>query len=255
MFLRADELSRSFGGVQALKQVSFAFVEGQIGALIGPNGAGKTTLFDILTGFLPPTSGSVQFRGQPLNGLSCQQIAGLGIARTFQNLQLFTNMTVLENVMVGCHGRGRGGLLAAALKWPARREEAWIRATALEMLKRVGLAGQAETPADALPFGQKRLLEIARALAMKPSLLLLDEPAAGLNRVESATLVELIRRIRAGGTSVVLVEHDMETVMELAEHIVVLDFGRKIAEGSPGEISLDERVIAAYLGQEATPGA
>lgn len=250
MLLEINDLSKSFGGVKAVQEVSFSFAEGEIGALIGPNGAGKTTLFNLLTGIFPPTAGQILFRQQLINGKSAVEISALGIARTFQNLQLFTNMTVLENVMVGCHSQTRTGLLGAALRLASRREEKFIRDASYAMLEKVGLSGYANEPAANLPFGQKRLLEIARALAMKPKLILLDEPAAGLNSTESRFLVELISRIREEGITVVLVEHDMDTVMNLANKIVVLDFGHKIAEGTPKEITCNQRVIEAYLGQE-----
>lgn len=250
MLLEVNNLGKSFGGVKALQGVSFSFAQGQIGALIGPNGAGKTTLFNLLTGVFPPSSGEIHFRKRLLNGMSAVQISALGMARTFQNLQLFTNMSVLENVMVGCHGQTKTGLLGAALRLTSRKEEKHIRKTSLEMLDKVGLMDYADSPADTLPFGQKRLLEIARALAMRPEIILLDEPAAGLNPTESRFLVDLIYRIRSEGATVVLVEHDMETVMELADKIVVLDFGEKIAEGTPVEITRNDRVIEAYLGRE-----
>ncbi len=250
MLLEVNNLSKSFGGVRALDGVSFCFNEGQIGALIGPNGAGKTTLFNLLTGVCPPTGGEILLRRKPVTGLSTVKISALGIARTFQNLQIFTNMTVLENVMVGCHNRSKTGLLGAAWRFSAKEEERFILETSLEMLDKVGLANNAGEQAATLPFGQKRLLEIARALAMKPRILLLDEPAAGLNPTETQFLVRLIKRIRGEGTSVILVEHDMATVMELADKIVVLNFGQKIAEGPPVEITRDEVVIEAYLGRE-----
>jgi branched-chain amino acid transport system ATP-binding protein len=252
MLLEINQLSKSFGGVNALKEVSFTFSQGEIGALIGPNGAGKTTLFNLLTGVFQPSSGEIYFNKQPLKGKSTVQISALGIARTFQNLQLFTNMTVLENVMVGCHSQSKTGLLGAAFRLASRKEEDSIRRTSLEVLDNVGLKAKAGEQAANLPFGQKRLLEIARALAMKPKVLLLDEPAAGLNPTESRFLVELINAIRAEGITVVLVEHDMETVMELANKIVVLDFGQKIAEGTPYEITRNQKVIDAYLGKEVS---
>jgi len=255
MLLEARDLSKSFGGVDALKGVSFSFAAREIGALIGPNGAGKTTLFNLLTGVFAPTSGEIFFRQRSITKKSAVEISAMGVARTFQNLQLFTNMTVLENVMVGCHSRTKTGLFGAALRFAASGEERLIRETSRQMLKKVGLEKYADLPATSLPFGQKRLLEIARALAMKPEVILLDEPAAGLNPTESRFLVELISRIREEGTSVVLVEHDMETVMELADKIVVLDFGSKIAEGTPQQITSNERVIEAYLGKEVTMSA
>lgn len=249
--LEVNTVSVSFGGLLAVSRLSFTVSEGQIYAIIGPNGAGKTTLFNLITGVVPAGSGDITFAGQKLNGLPSYRIADLGITRTFQNLQLFGNMTVLENVMVGCHLRGRTGLMAAALHLPGmQREEEDILKTALRQLELVGLADKASFPATSLSFGEQRLLELARALAPAPRVLLLDEPAAGLNAGESRELASLITGLKDRGTTVLLVEHDMETVMSVAEQILVLDFGMKIAEGPPAQICADPRVISAYLGEE-----
>ncbi|MDG4551255.1 MAG: ABC transporter ATP-binding protein [Candidatus Contendobacter sp.] len=247
--LTVEGLEQSFGGVMALAGVSFQTPVGLIYAVIGPNGAGKTTLFNNLCGFYQPSSGSIRFDGHELRGLPPHRIAALGMARTFQNLQLFFNMTVIENVMVGCHLRAQTGLLAAALRLPqVRREERRLRAWASEALELCDLADRAEQPAGALPYGLMKRVEIARALAAKPRLLLLDEPAAGLNDTETLALRELIARIRASGMTILLVEHHMPLVMSVSDRLLVLDYGSVLAEGSPAEIQANPRVIAAYLG-------
>lgn len=231
--------------------VSFDVEPGELLAIIGPNGAGKTTIFNLLSGVLTPTGGSIRFAGRLVNGLEPYAITRLGLARTFQSIRLFGNMTVLENVMVGRHVKSRCGLLSAALRLPhARAEERAIREQAMARLARVGLEAKAGEEALSLPFGQQRLLEIARSLATDPQLIALDEPASGLNPVEKLELDRLIRSIRDDAVTVLLVEHDMQFVMDIVDRIIVLDYGQKIAEGNPAEIQANERVIAAYLGEE-----
>ncbi len=249
--LEVSKLTKSFGGVTAVNDMNFSVNSGEIIAVIGPNGAGKTTLFNLITCIYPPTSGSILFKQKEIRGLTADQIAHLGISRTFQNLQIFNNMSVLENVMVGRHTKSKTGLLGAIFPLPAvQREEEAIVQSSLEKLALVGLADKALEAASNLPYGEQKMLEIARAVAMEPELLLLDEPAAGLNPTETRDLVEIIYKLRDQGITILLVEHDMETVMEIADRIVVLNFGNKLAEGTPYEIQNNREVIAAYLGEE-----
>jgi branched-chain amino acid transport system ATP-binding protein len=247
--LSLHNVTMRFGGLVANDRISFDIEEGDLFAVIGPNGAGKTTLFNIISGFFPPTEGSVGFDGQPITGMSQHAVASLGLVRTYQLVQLFKDLTVRENVAVGFHRVTRGGIPAALFRpgW-ARRQEAEIDRRSRELLDFVGLRARADTPADKLPYGQQRLLEVARALAAEPRLLLLDEPAAGLNTQETAALADVIERVNARGVTVLLVEHDMSLVMKVARRIAVIDFGRKIAEGTPAEIKSHPDVIAAYLG-------
>ncbi len=247
--LRVHHLHKSFGGVTAVRDVSFEARLGQVVAIIGPNGAGKTTLFNIISGILPPDDGEVWLNGHRLDRLPPHKVAAMGVARTFQNVQLFGNMTVLENVMMGRYRHGRAGLLRSALGL-TRREERGTRLASLRRLKRVGLADKEHLPAPSLPLGEQRLLELARALAAEPCLLLLDEPTAGLNAVETVRLAATISRIQANDVTILLVEHDMNLVMSVADWVIVLNYGEMLAEGRPEEIRNDPRVIEAYLGQE-----
>jgi branched-chain amino acid transport system ATP-binding protein len=249
--LDLQEISLAFGGLQALERVSFSVPPGAIKAIIGPNGAGKTTLFNLVTGFLTPQAGRVIFRGQEIQGKPAHALAALGIARTFQLVQLFDHMTVLENVMVGRHRLSHAGLLSGAFRLPrSRREEGLIRQRAWEALEFMGLADRAHQIAALLPLGLKRLLEIARALAAEPTLLLLDEPASGLDAGETDRLGEMILALRHQGITVLLVEHDMALTMEVADEIAVLNYGRLIADGPPRAIQRHPEVIAAYLGTD-----
>jgi branched-chain amino acid transport system ATP-binding protein len=249
--LEAKGLSKVFGGLTALDNVNLAVEAGKITSIIGPNGAGKTTLFNLIAGVYAPSSGEIYFQGKLLGNAPPHRRATLGIARTFQSVLLFDNMTALENIMSGQHVRSRYGFLEAAIRLPkAHSEEETISLKAMRYLNLVGLGMHAQQNALSLPLGQQKLLAIARALATEPKLLLLDEPGAGLNALEKQGLGELIRRIRDIGTSVILVEHDMDLVMGIAEWVIVLDSGQKIAEGTASQIQKDRRVIAAYLGEE-----
>lgn len=253
VLLEARELRKAFGGLRAVDGVNFGVPRGCIKAIIGPNGAGKTTLINLMTGLDRLDSGEVRFAGRRIDPLQPYEIVRLGIARTFQNLKLFADMSVLENVMTGRHSRTHAGLVAAILRGGrGRTEEAAIESDAARLLDEVGLLEHAQERAGDLPFGKQRLLEIARALATEPSLLLLDEPAAGLNSAEASALGSLIRRIRDKGITVLLVEHHMELVMDISDEILVLNFGQRLAQGTPDEIRNDKAVIAAYLGDEAS---
>ena len=249
--LEVSGISQIFGGVTALDRVSFSIVKGDITGVIGPNGAGKTTLFNIITGIYTQTAGKVLLGGTDVSGLPPERLARRGLVRTFQNIELFGGMTVLENVMVGMHTKSTSGLLACALKMPwCIAEENRIRENSMKWLEFTGIPDLANITAGNLPFGKGRLLEIARALAVEPQIILMDEPAAGLNSQETLGLSQLIQRIRETGITVVLVEHDMELVMDICDRIVVLNLGRKLAEGTPREIQDNHEVITAYLGED-----
>jgi branched-chain amino acid transport system ATP-binding protein len=250
--LSVNNLTKSFGGVRAIDDVSFTIRQGAVHSIIGPNGAGKTTLLNLLSGLVTPDRGRIVLDGVDLTGAAPYRMAAAGLGRTFQNLQVFFNMSALENVMTGRHLRERDALWAALLRTPSlARSETATRERALQLLAHVGLAGWADKPAEAMPYGALKRLEIARALAAEPKLLLLDEPAAGLNATEAQAIDALIKRLAAEGTTVILVEHNMKLVMGVSDHLLVLDQGRVLAEGTPQQIRANPAVIEAYLGAEA----
>ena len=247
--LEVGGVTQRFGGLTAVDDVSFGIEAGQVSAIIGPNGAGKTTLFNLISGFQTPVSGRIVFDGRDIHGMAPHRVSARGIVRTFQLVQLFPELTALQNVEAGCHLRGSGGIWAALARTAmARRELDEATSMARDLLAFVGLEARARMPATALTYGQQRLLEVARAMAANPRLLLLDEPAAGLNAVETEHLAGVIRALIGRGITVLLIEHDVNLVMRVASRIVVLDFGRKIAEGTPQEVRNDPAVLDAYLG-------
>lgn len=248
--LKIESLNRSFGGLRAVDNVSFTVKKDMIKAVIGPNGAGKTTLFNLISGFLPRNSGTILFNEQPIHGLKPYQITSKGVSRTFQHVKLFPKMTVLENVKMGRHTHSKAGFIAGMLNLPwTWKEEKKIKESSLEIMSFLGIADLADNEATSLPYGQQRIVELARALACEPQLLLLDEPAAGLNMRETAEISLLITKIRDMGITVLIVEHDMSLVMKISDEVIVLSYGQKIADDVPLAIQKNEDVIRIYLGE------